>query len=125
MITVTAAIIRQNNQILICRRGPGGNCAYLWEFPGGKLEPGESLEECIIRECQEELEITISVKDIFAETTYQYPDKEIAFTFYNAEIIGGTMKVNAHEEIRWVLAEELKNYEFCPADVKIVEQLMG
>lgn len=124
MIHVAAAIIHQNNRILICRRGAGGNCAFLWEFPGGKLEEDETLEECIIRECKEELDINIEVKDIYAETTYEYPDKVIAFTFFNAEITNGEIKMDVHEEIKWVMQSELINYEFCPADVGIVKNLV-
>lgn len=124
MIHVTAAIIRnEEGRILICQRGPGGNCEYLWEFPGGKLEPGETPEECIIRECREELEIDIAVKGIFAETTYQYPDREIAFTFFDAAVIGGRPKMDVHNDMRWVTTSEMENYEFCPADIAIVEIL--
>ena len=125
MIQVAAAIIRENDKILICKRGAGGNCAFLWEFPGGKLEKGETLEECLIRECKEELEINIAIKCIFAETTYKYPDREIAFTFFTADYIGGKMKMNVHQDIKWVLPNELKNYELCSADTGIVERLQG
>jgi len=123
MTQVAAAIIQKDDKFLICQRGTGGNCAFLWEFPGGKLEPHESLKECLIRECKEELEIDISVKGIFAETTYKYPEREIAFTFFDTAIIGGKLKMNVHNDIQWVLPRELKNYEFCPADVEIVEKL--
>lgn len=123
MIQVTAAIIRQNDRILICKRGAGGSCAFLWEFPGGKLEVGETLEECLIRECKEELEIDIAIKCIFAETTYKYPDREIAFTFFTAEIMGGELKMNVHNDMQWVLPSELKDYEFCPADMEIIRRL--
>lgn len=123
MTQVAAAIIRKDGKFLICQRGAGGNCAFLWEFPGGKLEPDETLEECLIRECKEELEIEISVKGIFAETTYKYPEREIAFTFFEAEIIGGELKMNVHNDMQWVLPSELKNYKFCSADVEIMEKL--
>lgn len=123
MIHVTAAIIRQQDKILICRRGPGGNCAFLWEFPGGKLEPGETMEECLLRECEEELGIQISIQGVFAKTTYRYPDREIAFTFYSAEIVKGEVTAKVHREFRWVTPEEINRYEFCPADVEIVEML--
>jgi len=125
MVNVTAAIIRQNNKILICQRGAGGSCEYLWEFPGGKLESGETLEECIIRECKEELEIDIVVKNVFAESTYQYPDKEIAFTFFEADIVNGNLKANVHQDVRWIQMQELRNFKFCPADVMIVEKLLN
>lgn len=124
MIQVAAAIIRRNNKILICRRGEGGPCAFLWEFPGGKREEQESLGQCLIRECLEELGIEIAVKDVFAETTYQYPDREIDFTFFNAELVSGEIELEVHQEYKWVEPSELANYEFCPADVAIVQRLM-
>lgn len=123
MITVTAGIIRQHGTILICQRGAGGNCAFLWEFPGGKLEPGETMEECLIRECKEELDVQIIVQGIFSETTYRYPDREIAFTFFNAAIVSGDITLTVHQQICWVSPDELKGYEFCPADVEVVKLL--
>jgi len=123
MIKVMAAIIRRQGKILICRRGEGGTCAFLWEFPGGKLEPGETMEKCLIRECKEELDIIIKVNDIYASFKYQYPNREIEFTFFNAEICRGEVKALVHKEIRWVLPCELMNFEFCPADIEIVHRL--
>jgi mutator protein MutT len=123
MIYVAAAIIRQKDKILICQRGAGGNCAFFWEFPGGKQEKDETLEQCAVRECKEELKIDIKIKDIFAETTYQYPEKEIGFTFFNAEIVSGEIKISVHNDYKWVLPSELRNYEFCPADVSVVNSL--
>lgn len=120
---VTAAVIQENGKILICQRGAGGNCAFLWEFPGGKLEPCESKEECLIRECEEELGIRITVGSVFAETTYQYPDRKIAFTFFNAQIVAGEIVPKVHHQVRWVTSAELSKYEFCPADIEIIEML--
>jgi 8-oxo-dGTP diphosphatase len=125
MTTVTAAIIRKNEKVLICQRKAGGNCSFLWEFPGGKLEVNETLEECLIRECKEELDIDIAVKDVFAKTSYQFPDQEIAFTFFNAELVSGTIILNVHNDYKWVLPKELSNYDFCPADVEILEKLVN
>lgn len=119
-----AAIINCKGKVLICRRGAGGNCAFLWEFPGGKLEPGESKEECLIRECEEELGIRIVVGNIFAETTYQYPNQEIAFTFFYAEIAEGELTPKVHQQVRWVAPNELPQYDFCPADIEIAKLLV-
>lgn len=124
MLKVTAAIIRQDGKILICQRGEGGNCAFLWEFPGGKLEAGESEEECLIRECEEELGVHITIQGIFAETTFQYPDRRIAFTFFNANISSGELTPTVHKQVRWVTPKELSEYDFCPADTEIVQNLM-
>lgn len=123
MIEVAAAIIRNDEgQILICQRGPGGNCGFLWEFPGGKREPGETLQECVKRECKEELDINIEVGDVFAETTYRYPDKEIAFTFFEAKLLIGVPKATVHKDFEWVKSGELERFEFCPADVEVVKR---
>lgn len=123
MIQVMAAVIKKDGKILICRRGAGGSCAWLWEFPGGKREHGETPEECLFRECREELGIDICIHGIFEKTTYKYPEVEIAFTFFLAEIISGEMKPAVHTAVRWVLPEEMGKYVFCPADVEIVERL--
>lgn len=123
MTQVAAAIIRKEGKILICQRGAGGSCAFLWEFPGGKLEPDETLEACVTRECKEELEIDILVRHIYEQTTYQYPEREIAFTFFEAKIAAGQLKMNVHNDMRWVLPSELENFEFCPADVEMIKKI--
>lgn len=125
MTMVAAAIIRKKGKVLICQRGEGGNCAFLWEFPGGKLEVGETLEDCLIRECKEELDIDIVVKDVFAKTTYQYPDREIYFTFFNVDFMKSEIKLNVHKGYKWVMPSELKDYDFCPADVGVINKLAG
>ena len=123
MIHVAAAIIERDNQILICQRSDGGSCAFQWEFPGGKVEPYEGTEECLIRECKEELGVIIEIVEIYQETSYRYPDNDIAFTFYKAVIISGNISMNIHKDIRWVERSQMKDYVFCPADVQIVEKL--
>lgn len=123
MTQVAAAIIRKDNKILICQRGAGGSTAFLWEFPGGKLEHGETPEECVIRECKEELEIDIKLGKIFAKTEYEYPDRRIAFTFFEAEITDGKIKASVHKDIKWVTNVELMDYKFCPADIEIIKRL--
>lgn len=121
---VAAAIIRDNqNNILICQRSSDSKNANLWEFPGGKLESGETLKECAVRECKEELNIDVDIFDVFAETTYKYPDGEFAFTFFNAEILCGNMTTNVHQNLKWIEAKDLIRYNFCPDDIAIVEKL--
>ncbi|MGN0163812.1 MAG: 8-oxo-dGTP diphosphatase MutT [Candidatus Ornithomonoglobus sp.] len=123
-LTVTAAVIRNSEgKILICQRDDNSSMGGLWEFPGGKLEPGETLEECVIRECKEELAVDLSVTDIFAQTHYQYPDKLINFTFFNAVINNGDIQMNVHKDIKWISVSEIKNYEFCPADIEILDMI--
>ncbi len=123
MKQVTAAIIRKDDKILICQRAVDDECGMLWEFPGGKLEEGETLEQCIIREIREELELDIKVHGIFTENVYRFENKEIAFTVFDAEITGGVMKLNVHNAAKWVSVEELYNYEFMPADIEFVDKL--
>lgn len=123
VIHVAAAIIYQSNKVLICQRAEGGSCPLLWEFPGGKLEPDETIEDCVARECKEELDIEIRPLTIYQQMSYQYPEREIYFTFFVAEIVSGEIKKNVHREIRWVAPSELEQYEFCPADVEIARKL--
>lgn len=120
---VTAAILRMDGKILICQRDDKGSCPLLWEFPGGKLEEGETLEECLVRECMEEQGVMIEVGEVFAESRYSYGDKEMHFTFFVCQIIEGKLQRKVHQDIRWVRAEELVRYEFCPADVEVAERL--
>lgn len=122
--TVCAAVIRNaRGELLICRRGPGGSCAHLWEFPGGKQEPGETLEQCLVRECREELGVEIRVTGLYWETVHEYPERRIALYFYNAEITGGVPKRIVHEEIRWAHPKTLPDFPFCPADLEMIGRM--
>ncbi|MDR1658489.1 MAG: (deoxy)nucleoside triphosphate pyrophosphohydrolase [Deltaproteobacteria bacterium] len=121
---VSAAIITNDNgELLICRRGPGGNCACLWEFPGGKRESGESLRQCLVRECLEELSVDIAVLELFEETFHSYPGGSIKITFFNARIISGQPQALVHSEIKWVRPDALSNLDFCPGDQPVVALL--
>lgn len=123
MTEVVAALIRDTDRVLICQRPAHKARGMLWEFVGGKVEPGESWEEALIRECREELAITISVGDIFTEVTHTYPDLTIHLTVFNAEITAGVPRKLEHNDLRWITADELDRYAFCPADQPIVEKL--
>ena len=121
---VAAAVIRnESGNILICRRGAGGSCAFLWEFPGGKLEPGETPAQCAARECEEELNVGIAVGPLFWETRYSYPEREVALSFFHASIVRGVPEKRVHLELKWVAPPELCQYEFCPADGPMVRKL--
>lgn len=124
MREVTAAIIRAGEKILICQRGADDECGMLWEFPGGKRENGETLEECIIREIREELELDIKVLSVFTKSIYHFNGKEIYFTVFNAVICGGQLRLNVHNATEWVTVEELAVYEFMPADIEFVEKIL-
>ena len=125
MIKVVAAIMEKDGRYLLCRRGPGGNCAFLWEFPGGKIEPGETPEEAIIREIREELCVETETSGIFDEYPFSYPDKDIYFYFIRAKIVSGEINPLFHCEIRWLLPEELDSLDYCPADLSTVKKLKG
>ena len=122
---VTAAVIEKDGNILIAKRKQGSRFAGKWEFPGGKLEKGETPEQCLKRELQEELDITAEVGDLFCSSEYSYtPEFTIRLLAYRATVISGVFNLNDHEEIRWVKPADLANYDFPEADRPIVEQLV-
>ena len=123
MIKVVAAVIEKDGKFLICKRGPGGSCAGLWEFPGGKIEPGETPFEAIKREISEELCAEIEPEEIFCEYPFSYPDKEIHFYFIKAKLLSEKIEPTFHSETKWILPSETKGFEFCPADVPVVKKL--
>ena len=114
-LQVAAAVIRQNNCVLLSTR-PQGKPPCGWEFPGGKIEPGETGEEALVRECREELDITLSVESPCMEVTHNYPELTVHLTLYNAVIREGTPKLLEHNAMQWIRADEISSLEFCPAD---------
>ena len=125
MIKVVAAIIEKDGKILFCRRGPGGNCSALWEFPGGKIEPDETPFEAIIREIKEELSADIEPSEIFCEYPFSYPEKDIYFYFIKAKLAFEKIEPTFHSETKWLSPFEAENLEFCPADIPAAEKLKG
>lgn len=123
MVSVAAAIIEENGKIFVCKRGEGGVCAFLWEFPGGKLEPGETPKEALVRECREELAIEVEPLTLFAEFPFTYPDREIYFYFYKARIVSGEMVLHVHTDAKWVFPSEMEIPDYCPADKDVIEKL--
>ena len=124
MITeVVAALIRDGNRFLICQRPPHKARGLLWEFVGGKVEPGETGEQALIRECQEELAVTVAVQDVFMDVTHVYPDLTVHLTLFNTFIAEGTPQKIEHNDLRWITVEEIDEYEFCPADEEILRRL--
>lgn len=118
---VVAALIWNNDKFLICQRPAHKARALLWEFVGGKVEPGETKEQALIRECQEELAVTLSVGDVFMDIVHEYPDITVHLTLFNATIAEGIPQKLEHNDIRWITQEEIPNYDFCPADVEIMK----
>lgn len=125
MTEVVAALIWKDGRFLICQRPAHKARGLLWEFAGGKVEPGETLEQALIRECREELAITVSVGDVFMEATHHYPDMIVHLTLFHASIISGTPQQLEHHALRWITAAEIPQYDFCPADRPILQQLQA
>ncbi len=123
MVEVVAALIWDKDKFMICQRPANKARALLWEFVGGKVEPGETKEQALIRECQEELDITLSVGAIFMDVVHEYPDITVHLTLFNAAIAEGVPKKLEHNDIRWITAEEICKYEFCPADEEILKKI--
>lgn len=123
MTEVVAALIWKANAFMICQRPTHKARGLLWEFVGGKVEPGETKKQALIRECQEELAITLSVGEIFMDVTHAYPDMTVHLTLFNATIAQGVPQMLEHNDIRWITTEEIPLYKFCPADEVILEQL--
>ena len=122
-IHVTAGLIWQDGKLLITKRPEGSHLAGLWEFPGGKREDGESLEECLEREISEELGMDIKAGRLLISLNHEYESKEVTLHLFNCQSLKGIPQAIECEEFRWVSHEELKNYTFPPPDKKIIELL--
>jgi len=124
MINVTAAIIKdENDRILIARRCPGKSLAGFWEFPGGKIEEGETPEESLARELKEEMNLEVKVKGFVGENVHHYEGFSIRLMAYEAEIVAGEMKLTDHDQVEWVAMDEMIGYQLAPADVPIANNL--
>lgn len=123
VISVAAAIIRRDQQVLLTRRKPDTHLPNMWEFPGGKVEPGESLTTALHRELQEELGIGVNVLDEFYATTHHYPTRSVDLHFFNCTIIDGEPRAIDVAEFRWVNCSDLHAFEFPEADRELVERL--
>lgn len=124
-IEVAAAIIEKDGKILICRRAENKTRALKWEFPGGKIEPGETPEQAVRRECREELDVGLCVKGEFMRVLHSYPDIEIQLTVFRTAIIGSDPRCIEHKEIRFVYPSELADFELCPADITVAEKIIS
>lgn len=124
MTEVVAALIWNGDKFMICQRPAHKSNALLWEFVGGKLEPGETKEQALVRECMEELDVRVKVGDEFFDVVHQYPDILVHLTLFNATIAQGTPKLLEHNDIKWITPEEIPGYKFCPADKDILNKIM-
>lgn len=123
MTEVVAALIWKENQFLICQRPANKARGLLWEFVGGKVEPGETKEQALVRECQEELAITLDVGEVFMDVVHEYPDLTVHLTLFNSSIRAGIPQKLEHNDIRWITVDEIDEYDFCPADEEILTRL--
>lgn len=119
MKIVTAAVLCREGKYLLCERGGTDPLALKWEFPGGKLEEGESPQTCIIREIKEELCLDIEVLKHFTDSVYRYSTGEFLLKAYLVQVVGGTMKLMVHNKVAWVAPDDLLKYDLLPADIEI------
>ena len=123
MVEVVAAFIWNNDKFMICQRPAHKARDLLWEFVGGKVEEGETKEQALIRECKEELNVLLSVGDVFMDVVHEYPDLTVHLTLFNATITEGEPQKLEHNDIKWIAPCEITNYEFCPADKEILAKI--
>ena len=124
MVEVVAALIWDRDRFMICQRPENKARSLLWEFVGGKVEPGETKKLALIRECKEELAITLSVGDVFMDVVHEYPDIIVHLTLFNASIFEGIPQKLEHNDIKWITPAEIPDYDFCPADEEILRKII-
>jgi len=124
MTEVVAALIWDNDKFMICQRPANKARPLLWEFVGGKVEPGETKEQALIRECKEELDITLKVGDVFTKAVHEYPDITIRLIVFNAKMAEGVPILIEHNDLKWITPDEISQYEFCPADIEILKSIL-
>lgn len=125
MIPVTAAIILRNNQVLAARRAPHKHMGGYWEFPGGKIEPGETPKQSLARELSEEMGITVQVGEHFYTNQHDYGEKQIMLSAYFCKWSEGDLMLNDHDAIKWCASDELLSLDWAPADIPIVHALVA
>ena len=124
MITeVVAALVWNKDKFMICQRPAHKARGLLWEFVGGKVEQDETKEQALVRECKEELNMLLSVGDVFMDVIHEYPDLTVHLTLFNATIAEGKPQKIEHNVIKWITPREISNYEFCPADEEILKEI--
>ena len=123
MTEVVAALVCDGERFLICQRPEYKARGLLWEFVGGKVEPGETKQAALIRECREELDVTVSVGEEFMEVVHRYPDLTVHLTLFSATIAQGEPKLLEHNALRWITPAEIESFDFCPADGTILQEI--
>ena len=125
MVEEVAALIWQDDKFMVCQRPAHKARGLLWEFVGGKVELGETKEQALVRECKEELNVLLSVGDVFMDVVHKYPDLTVHLTLFNATIAKGELQKIEHNDIQWITPSEISSYEFCPADEEILERIQN
>lgn len=120
---VVAALIWDGGKFMICQRPAHKARGLLWEFVGGKVEPNETREQALIRECREELAVELAVGDVFMEVIHAYPDITVQLILYHASIASGVPQKLEHVDIQWITPAQIPDFDFCPADTEILERI--
>ncbi len=123
IINVVAALIWNKDKFLICQRPENKARGLLWEFVGGKVEKGETERQALIRECREELAITVEPHEVFMTVEHEYPDVTVHLTLFNCGISDGEPQLLEHKDMRWITAEQIPQFDFCPADKEILKRI--
>lgn len=121
---VVAALIWDGDRFMICQRPAHKARGLLWEFVGGKVEPGETMEAALIRECREELAVELTVGALFMQVVHTYPDITVELSLFHASICSGEPQRLEHVDIQWITPAQIPNYDFCPADTEILNRIM-
>lgn len=125
MTEVVAALIWDGDKFMICQRPAHKARGLLWEFVGGKVEPGETPQQALIRECQEELNVTVSVGEVFMEVVHTYPDLTVHLTLFHATIAEGSPELLEHNDLQWITPDQIPEFDFCPADEEILARIIA
>ena len=120
IVDVVAALIWDQDKFMICQRPAHKARGLLWEFVGGKVDPGETMAEALVRECREELDITVSVGELFTQVLHEYPDIHIRLSLFHCTIAEGVPALLEHNDLKWIHPNEIPNFQFCPADKDIL-----
>ncbi len=123
MTQVVAALIWDGDRVMICQRPAHKTRGLLWEFVGGKVEAGETKQQALIRECREELGVTVTVGEVFMEVVHTYPDLTVCLTLFHAVMASGEVQMLEHNDIRFITVDDIDNFDFCPADEDILKKL--
>lgn len=123
IIEVVAALLWQENLFFIAQRPNDKDLGGLWEFPGGKVESGETYQEALVRECEEELDVFVEVGTLFMDVTHDYGTKIIKLSLFHCNLLQGTPRLLEHQDMQWITPEQISNFKFCPADLPFLERL--